>query len=87
MGHNVQQSWWTPSGTGEVTNNIFTLRGIYTSTGNPNPLDVQWIKNQLSSGKSYINNANKGYSYWKSNPGVALLTYTQIIADYGWSVY
>lgn len=34
-----------------------------------------------------MNDPNQGYSKWTSSPGIALLTYTQIIADYGWSVF
>lgn len=26
IGHNMQRGWWTPSGTGEVTVNIFSLK-------------------------------------------------------------
>jgi hypothetical protein len=83
VGHNMQRSWWTPSGTGEVTNNIFSLKATQMALGK-SPKYAPWLSGQKSKAKTYL--LNPSFSTWKSEPGIALMIYAQVIEDYGWDV-
>ena len=81
LGHNMQRGWWTPSGTGEVTVNIFSLKATQIILGK-SPKYAPWFVNQKSSASKYLLSPN--FTTWKSSPGIALCIYAQVIEDYGW---
>jgi hypothetical protein len=81
LGHNRQKPAWTWDGTGEVTNNLFTLlameriahRGIWDRLG----------KDKDAKLKKY-RDAGAPYEMWKSDPFLALTMYAQLIEGFGW---
>jgi len=79
LGHNRQSGNWTFEGTGEVTNNLFTLyamekvagKGIWSRIGN----EKEKVAAHL---------ANPTFDRWKSEPFLALYMYAQLIEAFGW---
>lgn len=85
LGHNRQKGDWTFGGTGEVTNNLFSLHGGEVMAG-VIPWDNPWLKNQKMAGRRYLAD-NDSFSVWKRQPGIALLCYAQIQKEFGWEVF
>lgn len=86
LGHNHQEEDWTFDGTGEVTNNIFTVYAIETIAGaNVNDGDRSPAK-RAERIKKYIDGGRK-FDTWKSEPFLALDMYLQIKEAFGWDVY
>jgi len=80
LGHNRQKGEWTFSGTGEVTNNIFTLYMMDKIAGK-----TIWdrIGSETPKFKAYIEKGGD-FNQWKSEPFLALYMYGQLIQDFGW---
>lgn len=78
----MQRGWWTPSGTGEVTVNIFSLKATQMMLGT-SPKNAPWLIGQKSTASKYL--LNPKFSTWKNNPGIALFVYAQVIEDFGWN--
>jgi hypothetical protein len=82
LGHNRQQGAWTFDGTGEVTNNLYTLylmdkvagQGIWTR------LDEK----QRAKAKAY-QQAGADFETWKGDPFLALTMYAELTDEFGWS--
>lgn len=80
IGHNHQLPEWTFDGTGEVTNNIYTLymmekvagRGIWSRIGEARDR----AKKYQESGAPF--------EKWKSDPFLALVMYAELIEAFGW---
>lgn len=80
IGHNHQLSEWTFDGTGEVTNNIYTLymmekvagRGIWSRIGEARDR----AKKYQAEGAPF--------EKWKSDPFLALVMYAELIEAFGW---
>jgi len=85
VGHNRQRSWWTFSGTGEVTCNLFSLRAGEVLCG-IEPWENSWLKNQMRSAKKYLDNGSN-FEEWKKKPGVALMTYAMLQKQFGWEPF
>ncbi|MFN0205505.1 MAG: M60 family metallopeptidase, partial [Planctomycetota bacterium] len=86
LGHNHQEGDWTFAGTGEVTNNIYTVYAIETIAGaNVNDGDRSPAKRSERI-KKYIDGGRK-FETWKSEPFLALDMYLQIKDAFGWDVY
>ena len=85
LGHNRQKGDWTFGGTGEVTNNLFSLHGGEVMAG-VTPWDNSWLQNQKMAGRRYLAD-NDSFSVWKRQPGIALLCYAQIQKEFGWDVF
>jgi hypothetical protein len=81
LGHNMQRDWWTFEGAEEVTVNIFSLKATEMILGT-SPKNSKWLIDQKSSALEYL--MNPDFDKWKSDPGVALMIYAQVIEDYGW---
>jgi hypothetical protein len=80
IGHNHQLPEWTFDGTGEVTNNIYTLymmekvagKGIWSRIGEARP-------------RAKAHQANGApFEKWKSDPFMALVMYAELIEAFGW---
>ncbi len=84
MGHNMQRGWWTFGGTGEVTNNLFSLHAGEEMAG-IEPWNNPWLQGQKKSGEAYL--ANPDFAVWKRKPGVALLTFALIQREFGWEPF
>ncbi|MBT4584985.1 MAG: hypothetical protein HOC93_07905 [Phycisphaerae bacterium] len=82
LGHNLQRSWWTFDGTGEVTCNLFSLHAGEVLCG-IEPWDNSWLKGQVVSAKKYLEEGSD-FSKWKRSPGIALVSYAQLQKSFGW---
>jgi hypothetical protein len=91
MGHNFQQEAWTFEGTGEVTNNLFSLYGAETQNqvtpdtyGLAHPaMAPTEIQTRL---KKYLANGAK-FSDWQDDPFLALSMYAQLREGFGWAPF
>jgi hypothetical protein len=84
-GHNRQKGDWTFSGTGEVTNNLFSLHGGEVMAG-IEPWKNPWLQGQKKSAAQYLAEG-ADFRQWQSKPGVALVCYAQIQKQFGWQVF
>jgi len=84
-GHNRQKGDWTFSGTGEVTNNLFSLHGGEVMAG-IEPWQNPWLQGQKKSAAQYLADG-ADFRQWQSKPGVALVCYAQIQKQFGWQVF
>ncbi len=91
MGHNFQEGPWTFDGTGEVTNNLFSLygseklNGITPDTyGEAHPAMEKVARNKRVA--DYIA-AGADFNKWKSDPFLALTMYTQMREAFGWEPF
>ncbi|MHC5021719.1 MAG: M60 family metallopeptidase [Planctomycetota bacterium] len=85
LGHNRQRRWWTFSGTGEVTCNWFSLFTGERICG-IEPWRNPWIENQKAKVAKHLA-AGAPFDRWKSQPGLALMTYAQVQRRFGWQPF
>lgn len=85
LGHNLQRSWWTFSGTGEVTCNLFSLHAMDKVVG-LEPWTVDWLENQKARGLPHLA-AGAPFEDWKRKAGLALLCYAQVQREFGWEPF
>lgn len=85
LGHNRQKPSWTFQGTGEVTNNLFSLYSGEVMSG-IEPWNNPWLENQKLAGRAYLRDG-ADFSVWKRKPGIALLCYAQIQKEFGWEPF
>jgi len=85
LGHNRQRSWWTFGGTGEVTNNLFSLHAGEKMAGII-PWENAWLQGQKKSAAKYLKFGEK-FSKWKSKPGIALVTFALLQREFGWEPF
>lgn len=85
LGHNRQKGDWTFGGTGEVTNNLFSLHGGEVMAG-IEPWRNPWLEGQKEAGRKYLREG-ADFDDWKRKPGVALLCYAQIQRQFGWEPF
>lgn len=91
MGHNFQQDAWTWDGTGEVTNNLFSLygneklNGVTPATyGDAHPaMAPKAVHDRLV---KYLN-SGAHYENWRSDPFLALSMYAQLREQFGWEPF
>ena len=86
LGHNHQNGDWTFAGTGEVTNNVFSIYilekvcGIETRKGHDAlPKLDEMMKKHLAAGAPF--------EKWKSDPFLALTMYIQLREAFGWEPF
>ncbi|MDA0667678.1 MAG: M60 family metallopeptidase [Planctomycetota bacterium] len=85
LGHNRQKPSWTFDGTGEVTNNLFSLYSGQMMA-DIEPWENDWLQNQKKAGARYLQDG-PDFSIWKREPGIALLCYAQIQKHFGWEPF
>jgi len=85
LGHNRQRGWWTFGGTGEVTCNLFSLHAGEVLCG-IEPWKNSWLQGQKKKAKQYLDDG-ADFAKWKSNPGIALVSYAQLQKAFGWEVF
>ncbi len=82
LGHNRQKGWWTFSGTGEVTNNVYVLYAMQK-------IDKKSLFDRIGKNKAetdaYL--LKPDFEVWKSKPFTALTMYAQLIDAFGWDSY
>ena len=91
VGHNLQRGWWTFDGTGEVTNNIFSLLGGWTCC-NITVKENSWIRGKYNATalklNEFINKTKEEtYNWYKSDPGAFLVQYALIQNYFGWEAF
>jgi hypothetical protein len=87
MGHNHQQGDWTFAGTGEVTENLFTLYVFDKVCGRPQsawgrasgPRMDKQVKAYIAGGADFAK--------WKADPFLALHMYAQLQEAFGWDAF
>jgi len=91
MGHNFQQGDWTFGGTGEVTNNLFSLYGAEKMNAatpdtygmaHPN-MQPATVQKRL---EKYVADGAK-FSEWQNEPFLALSMYAQLREGFGWEPF
>ena len=87
IGHNHQEPEWTFEGTGEVTNNLFTLYIIETVVGRVPAYEVRWEKQQLLELFRKHRSTGANFDKWKSDPFLALAMYVQMQQAFGWEPF
>ena len=85
FGHNAQKREWTFSGTGEVTNNLFSLY-LGEQMAGIEPWNNPWLAGQKDKPAEYFAKGSK-FSDWKRSPGLALMMYATIQRDFGWEPF
>lgn len=87
IGHNHQESDWTFDGTGEVTNNLFTLYIIETVVGRVPGYRVRFTDDQIIESFRAHRAARAPFDKWKSDPFLALTMYIQLQQAFGWEPF
>jgi len=87
IGHNHQESDWTFDGTGEVTNNLFTLYIIETVVGKKPGHGVRFTDDQIIETFRAHRSARAPFDKWKSDPFLALTMYIQLQQAFGWEPF
>ncbi|MDE0586429.1 MAG: M60 family metallopeptidase [Planctomycetota bacterium] len=85
LGHNRQRGWWTFGGTGEVTNNLFSLHGGEVMAG-IEPWENKWLQGQKKGAAKYLKDG-ADWSKWKKSPGIALVSFAMIQREFGWQPF
>ncbi len=89
LGHNHQNRDWTFSGAGEVTVNLFTLRCLETLLGidardaYPGHTDLASCRRRV---RRWVD-GGRTFEGWKSDPFLALETFTRIKEVFGWNLF
>jgi hypothetical protein len=87
MGHNHQQGDWTFGGTGEVTENLFTLYVFDKVCGRPKSAMERASGPRIDKQvKAYIA-AGADFEKWKADPFLALRMYVQLQEAFGWNAF
>ena len=89
LGHNHQQGDWTFEGTGEVTNNLWSLYLMETIAGKKpgqgHGATDEWAKRRERA-KVYLD-AGADFNKWKSDPFLALEMYLLMREEFGWEPF
>lgn len=85
LGHNFQEPTWTFEGTGEVTNNLFSLYACQKINGIAHP-GAMSLEERNPRTEKYLAKGAK-YEDWQSDPFLALTMYDQIRAEFGWEPF
>jgi len=84
FGHNAQKRDWTFAGTGEVTNNLFSLY-VNERMAHLEAWHNPWLENQKAKPAAYFA-SGAPFDEWKRQPGLALMMYATVQRDFGWPV-
>ncbi|MDP6849466.1 MAG: M60 family metallopeptidase [Planctomycetota bacterium] len=83
-GHNRQKGWWTFSGTGEVTCNLFSLHAGEKLCG-ITPWENPWLEGQKKAAAKYLQSPD--FSKWRASPGIGLVIYAMLQREFGWDAF
>jgi hypothetical protein len=87
IGHNHQEPDWTFEGTGEVTNNLFSMYLLDACCANGGKMHKAMSpESRAAAEKKYkVNGTN--FEQWKREPFTALIMYKQLQEAFGWDTY
>lgn len=87
LGHNHQRPEWTFEGTGETTNNLFSLFCCERVSNETVPrsawLDVAKRNERV---RKYFADGSK-FEEWRADPGLSLMFYAQLQQAFGWGAF
>lgn len=88
LGHNHQVGDWTFEGTGEVTENLFTLYIFDTVCARPKgAFDRIAGDARTRMMKSYFTGGKPDFEKWKQDPFLALVMYVQVQEAFDWDAF
>jgi hypothetical protein len=82
LGHNMQRSEWTFEAATEVTVNLFSMHAFQVIIGK-NVNEQKWLLGHYNDFDRYFSK-QPTYTNWKSNYGMALVTFAILIKHFGW---
>ena len=85
LGHNFQEGPWTFDGTGEVTNNLFSLYASERFNRLAHPGDMRLDKRRERMERYLAKGAR--FADWKADPFLALTMYDQLREAFGWGPF
>ncbi|MBC8451515.1 MAG: hypothetical protein H8D72_02275, partial [Planctomycetes bacterium] len=85
FGHNAQKRDWTFGGTGEVTNNLFSLY-LGERMAGIEPWENPWLAGQKKKPAAYFERG-ADFAEWKRSPGLALMMYAEVQRAFGWEPF
>ncbi len=86
LGHNHQDAAWTFEGTGEVTNNLFSVYAIESCCKLPDGKRGHGGVENPPSVAEYVKRGAK-FDEWKSDPFLALQMYLELQEAFGWDAF
>lgn len=87
VGHNHQVGAWTFDGTGEVTNNVFTLYMYEVACGRKPADDERFTADARTKRWKEQKDRKDAFARWKSDPFLALMLYVDVQQEFGWDLY
>lgn len=87
VGHNHQVGAWTFEGTGEVTNNVFTLYMYEAACGKKPTDDERFTAEARTKRWKEQKDRKDAFERWKSDPFLALMLYVDLQQEFGWELY
>jgi hypothetical protein len=91
LGHNYQEPAWTWDGTGEVTNNLFSLYGAEKLNGvTPDTYGLAHPAMEKKTRQDRLRKhlaAGAPYEAWKQDPFLALTMYVHLREAFGWEPF
>jgi hypothetical protein len=87
MGHNHQSSVWTFDGTGEVTENLFTLYVFDKACGHPQSAFDRVTGQRVGKRRTAYVAGGAKFEEWKKDPFLGLQMYVQLQEAFGWDAY
>jgi hypothetical protein len=87
LGHNHQSGDWTFDGTGETTNNLFSLYCCERVSNEP-VVRNGWLNvaQRNARVRKYFDDGAK-FDEWKADPGLSLMFYAQLQQEFGWGAF
>lgn len=87
MGHNHQSGDWTFDGTGEVTENLFSLYILETCCAGAPVHEAVTPANITKRIRAHLLDHKADFEAWKADPFTGLVMYIQLRQAFGWEAY
>ena len=87
MGHNHQSGDWTFGGTGEVTENLFSLYVLETCCPGAPVHEAVTPDNISKRIRKHLVDQRADFEKWKGDPFTGLVMYIQVRQAFGWEAY
>ncbi|MCC6442541.1 MAG: hypothetical protein IT210_03675 [Armatimonadetes bacterium] len=87
LGHNHQSGHWTFEGTGETTNNLFSLYCCERVSNEPVARSAWLDPAERSKGVQQYFAEGARFEKWQADPGLSLMFYAQLQQAFGWGAF